>query len=172
MLRRLKTALLAPLRTADRYVLVHYPVVAMMQQAVATCEGRPESGGILLGSVRGPHLEITAFTPSAPADERTMTRFVRRDHAHQAAADDAWKRSAQEIGFMGEWHTHPSGPPVPSGIDHASWAKLAAHTGYPLCFLLASPQGWRGFHVSRRRGGAANTALSEHERGALGVVLR
>jgi integrative and conjugative element protein (TIGR02256 family) len=172
MLCRLKTALLAPPRTNDRYVLVHYPVVAMMQQAVATCEGRPELGGILLGSVRGPHLEITAFTPSAPADERTMTCFVRQDHAHQVAADDAWNRSAHEIGFMGEWHTHPSGSPVPSGIDRASWSRLAAHTGHPMCFLLASPQGWCGFHVSRRRGGAANAALAEYEWGTLGVVLR
>lgn len=62
MLRRLKTALLAPLRKADRYVLVHYAVVAMIEKAVATCEGRPEAGGILLGSVRGPHLEIRTFT--------------------------------------------------------------------------------------------------------------
>ncbi|WP_410052160.1 Mov34/MPN/PAD-1 family protein [Bradyrhizobium sp. SZCCHNRI3042] len=143
-----------------------------MEQAVAACEGRPESGGILLGSVRGPHLEITAFTRPAATDEGTMTHFVRRDPAHQAAADDAWKRSAQEVGFMGEWHTHPSGPPMPSGIDRMSWANLTTHMGHPMCFLLASPQGWRGFHVSYQGGLSANTALAEHERGALGVVLR
>ncbi|WP_398471493.1 Mov34/MPN/PAD-1 family protein [Tardiphaga sp.] len=172
MLRRLKAALLARPHTADRYVLVHYPVVAMMQKAVATCEGKPESGGILLGSIRGPHLEITALTVPAPADVRTMTRFVRQDRVHQAAADNSWKRSAQEIGFMGEWHTHPSGPPVPSTIDRASWAKLTAHMGHPMCFLLASPQGWRGFYVPLRDDGSPDVALAEYERGALGIVLR
>jgi integrative and conjugative element protein (TIGR02256 family) len=170
MLRRLKTALLAPLRTADRYVLLHYSVVAMMQEAVATCQDRPESGGILLGSVRGPHLEITAFTVPAATDERTMISFVRQDRTHQVAADRAWKLSKGEVGFMGEWHTHPSGPPAPSMIDRGSWARLAAQSEHPMCFLLASPQGWRGFHVTRRTGGAA--VLSECERGALGIVLR
>jgi integrative and conjugative element protein (TIGR02256 family) len=170
MLRRLKTALLAPLRTANRYVLVHYPVVAMMQEAVAICQNQPESGGILLGSVRGPHLEITGFTIPAATDERTLISFVRQDRAHQEAADRAWVHSKGEIGFMGEWHTHPSGPPLPSMIDRGSWARLAAQSEHPMCFLLASPQGWRGFHVTRRTGGAA--ALAECERGTLGVVLR
>jgi integrative and conjugative element protein (TIGR02256 family) len=172
MLRRLKTVLLAPLRTSDRYVLVHYPVVTMIQEAAATCEGRPESGGILLGSVRGPHLEITGFTQPARADVRTMVSFIRQDRSHQAASDQAWKHSDREIGFIGKWHTHPSGPPVPSMIDRASWARLAEQSGYPMCFLLASPHGWRAFHVTRRRGGAANSALAECERGALGIVLR
>jgi integrative and conjugative element protein (TIGR02256 family) len=170
MLRRLKTVLLAPLRTADLYVLVHYPVVTMMQEAVSNCEERPESGGILLGSVRGPHLEITGFTRPAAADERTLVSFVRQDRAHQAAADQAWKQSDREIGFMGEWHTHPSGPPQPSIIDRGSWARLAAQSEHAMCFLLASPQGWRGFRVTRRTGGAS--VLTECERGALGVVLR
>ena len=95
-----------------------------------------------------------------------MTRFVRQDHAHQAAADDAWRRSEREIGFMGEWHTHPWGQPEPSWIDRANWATLAAHSGHPMCFLLASPQ------VTRQKRCAANAALAECERGALGVVLR
>lgn len=172
MLGRLRNVLPARRRAADRYVLVHYPVVAMMQRAVATCEGCAESGGILLGSVRGPHLEITAFTSPAPADERTMSRFVRQDRAHQVAANDAWMRSAHQVGFIGEWHTHPFGGPAPSRIDRASWARLVAYTGHPMCFLLAAPEGWRGFRVSSSIFDLANPALVEHERGDLGVVLR
>lgn len=172
MLRRLKNALLAPLRPVDRYVLVHYPVVAMMREAVATCEGQPESGGILLGSVRGPHLEITGFTTPARADERTMVSFVRQDRSHQAAADQALNKSDHEIGFIGEWHTHPSGSPIPSIIDQSSWAELAGRCSYPMCFLLASPQGWRGFHVASQKPGTSYAELVEHERGVLGVVFR
>jgi integrative and conjugative element protein (TIGR02256 family) len=172
MLRRLKNVLLAPLRGVDRYVLVHYAVESMMLDAVATSSARPESGGILLGSVRGPHLEIVDYTKPGRNDERSMTSFARQDLSHQIAADRALKKSEHDVGFIGEWHTHPSGAPVPSMIDRASWSRLAEQSGHPMCFFLASPQGWRVFQVAPRKSSATPSELAECERGVLGVVFR
>lgn len=151
MLWRLKTALLASLRNANRYVLVHYPVVTMMQEAVATCPNQSDSGGILLGSVRGRHLEITGLTMPEATDERTVMSFVRQDHAHQAAADFGWRHSMGDVGFMGEWHTHPSGPQVPSMIDRGSWALLAAQSEHPMCFPWRAPGRAAGLRASGER---------------------
>lgn len=170
MLRRLKHVLLAP--KLDRFVLVHYAVVHKMEEAVATCRGQPESGGILLGSIRGPHLEITGFTNPGSADQRSMSYFIRQDRSHQVAVNHALEISSNRVSFIGEWHTHPFGQPIPSMADKSSWAGLVTKSNHAMCFLLASPQGWRGFWFSRRRVGYSLSELVEYERGDLGIVFR
>jgi integrative and conjugative element protein (TIGR02256 family) len=172
MLRRLKDVLRVGRLKDSRYVLVHYKVVQMIISAVHTCQNQPESGGILLGSLRGPHLEITDFTRPAGGDWRSMTSFVRQDPSHQRAASAAWGQSGRTVGFLGEWHTHPSGPPIPSSVDRASWADMTRKSQYPMFFLLASPGGWRGFLTTRTRASVLHTEMVEHERGMFGLVLR
>lgn len=83
-----------------------------------------ETGGILLG--RGPdadgviHVE-EAGKPGENAERRPD--FFLRDRAHaERLAEEAWERSHSI--WVGEWHTHPTGPPVPSTRDLVTYAGL------------------------------------------------
>ena len=90
-----------------RFVLLHADCLAKMSQYTKGVERDREAGGILLGSYRGPHIEISAITEPLPTDVRARYRFDRSDPGHQVAAMSAWQSSAGTTTFAGEWHTHP-----------------------------------------------------------------
>lgn len=154
-----------------RYVLVSTPVVQMIERAAEGCAGLPENGGILLGSLRGPHLECTGFTTAGHDDERSYGQFVRKDAIHQQAAERAWLMSSHTVTFIGEWHTHPEGPPIPSSIDKKSWCKLAQSVRHPMLLLIAAPRAWNGFVALPGAVRASVRPLAHGERAESGVVL-
>jgi integrative and conjugative element protein (TIGR02256 family) len=95
----------------------------MLSGATASVDGR-ETGGILLGhdpsSTGLP--EITAAGDPGPRAVRSAHGFLRDlDHA-SALADDAYDRDGSV--WVGEWHTHPGGPPFPSPIDLSTYSDL------------------------------------------------
>lgn len=152
-------------------LLVHHAVAERLDAATATCVGRPEEGGILLGAYREGGLEVTALTEAAPTDERSLLRFVRQDPRHQEAATAAWEASSGTITVVGEWHTHPSGEPQPSGTDLRTWKRVLRRSRYPRGFVIASPGGWRAWLGMRRWATVHLTRLYLIERGNVGVVL-
>ncbi|GHH70386.1 Mov34/MPN/PAD-1 family protein [Promicromonospora soli] len=92
-----------------------------IRSEVAAEAGRLETGGILLGHDFGDVLQVTVAGGPGPNAQRSRDRFLRdRDHAAQLAAG-AWE--ADRAQWIGEWHTHPTTPPVPSPIDLASYAR-------------------------------------------------
>lgn len=91
--------------------------------ARASADSR-ETGGILLG--RGPdangviHVE-QAGEPGDHAERRPD--FFLRDRAHaEALGAEAWERSRAI--WVGEWHTHPTGPGTPSTRDLVTYSGL------------------------------------------------
>ena len=85
----------------------------------------PESGGILLGYVRAPHLEILEASEPTFWDRRLRFFFDRGSHGHREMAERRWQESEGLIRYVGEWHTHPEDYPTPSYVDRAGWIKLA-----------------------------------------------
>jgi integrative and conjugative element protein (TIGR02256 family) len=85
-----------------------------------------EAGGILLGHVRGIHLEILEATVPTRKDRRLRLFFERLIHGHQSIAERRWRQSKGLIRYVGEWHTHPEDHPTPSRLDVGEWQKLAA----------------------------------------------
>lgn len=81
----------------------------------------PESGGVLLGLYRGPHIEVTNASTPGKSDIRKNDEFKRQDCCHQQLADLLWLRSGGEITYAGEWHTHPTSDPSPSACDYKEW---------------------------------------------------
>lgn len=156
---------------AERHVLIEFPVWNMIQQASQTCAGQPESGGILLGSLRGPHLEVTGFTRPGANDQRLAFQFTRQDVLHQRTAEQAWMSSAGAVTFIGEWHTHPSGRPTPSSMDTRSWSKLVRSTRHPMLFLIAAPNAWRAFLVTAGFIRCSVRSLAVIEHGETGMVV-
>lgn len=92
-----------------------------IRQEVAAGPSRLETGGILLGHDYGDILQVTVAGDPGPNSQRSRDTFLRdRDHAARLAAV-AWE--ADRARWIGDWHTHPNTPPVPSPIDLASYAR-------------------------------------------------
>jgi integrative and conjugative element protein (TIGR02256 family) len=99
-------------------------VERQIRELARASEDRSETGGILLG--RGPdergviHVEH-AGEPGEHAERRPD--YFLRDRAHaEHLADAAWTDSRAV--WVGEWHTHPTGPPIPSMRDLVTYAGL------------------------------------------------
>ncbi len=85
-----------------------------------------ETGGILLGHDESGQAEVTVAGRPGPGAERTPNRF-RRDLAYaQQLSDDAFEADGSV--WLGEWHTHPGGPEMPSELDLRSYAEMLTDT--------------------------------------------
>lgn len=153
------------------YVLLELGVTKMLDRAAQICSGKDETGGILLGSIRGPHLHCLGYTRSGPTDLGSRFRFTRRDCLHQRAAEDAWKLSHRTVTFIGEWHTHPFGAPTPSFVDKLSWSKLARRAKHPMLFVIAAPKRWQAFRVLKSHAFCSVQPISPVELNGNCIVL-
>lgn len=95
-----------------------------------------EAGGVLLGSLRGPHLEVSGCTEPFSEDKRSRMLFDRRDPRHVIAVRTSMSESRGTIGYIGEWHTHPERSPRPSGLDQTNWRSLLSQAGHRLVFVI------------------------------------
>lgn len=157
---------------SNKWVLLSYPVVAMFDNEQAKCQNRSESGGILVGAYRGPHLEISSFTVPGPKDLRRPYSFVKQDPSHQRSATRVWKRSGGKDTYVGEWHTHPFGMPGPSMTDKQGWREIAAAAQRIMVFAIVAPLGWRLFWCNRKWSHITIAPMNIVERGQTGLVLR
>lgn len=83
-----------------------------------------ETGGILLGHESDGVPQVTVAGDPGTKAVREPLRFSRDlDHAERLA-ERAWQES--QAVWLGEWHTHPGGSPVPSDIDMASYGRHLA----------------------------------------------
>lgn len=85
----------------------------------------PEAGGILLGHVRGDHLEVVEATRPTAWDRRLRFLFERFPQGHELIAKARWGATGGVLRYLGEWHTHPEAIPSPSGTDLTEWRKKA-----------------------------------------------
>lgn len=118
------------------FVLVHPRVWKTMQTFVQRRQEQAEAGGILIGSYRGNHIEISSCTSPLPHDVRKRTLFDRLDVGHQKAASQAWKKSGGTDTYVGEWHTHPERHPAPSSLDRKTWRTVIGKQEYPVVFII------------------------------------
>ncbi|WP_081608121.1 Mov34/MPN/PAD-1 family protein [Metapseudomonas furukawaii] len=130
----------------QKLVYIHPAALELVLRYAQVGESDPESGGILLGNVRGPHLEILEATTPTRKDRRFRYLFERTPYLHQVIASLRWKRSGGEVRYLGEWHTHPEDYPRPSGTDIHEWRKLAK-SRVDQRPLLAVIVGRKGLHV-------------------------
>lgn len=89
-----------------------------------------EAGGVLIGSWRGAwassrqgHIELTQCSQPCMNDLRSRDGFERRCKHHLNTAEMAWHQSNGLESYLGEWHTHPEGDPIPSSEDMRQWRK-------------------------------------------------
>ncbi|MEW5727782.1 MAG: Mov34/MPN/PAD-1 family protein [Pseudomonadota bacterium] len=107
------------------------------QTGAAACE----AGGVLLGSLRGPHMEVLGCSEPMGQDRRTRFLFDRRDPGHVSMVRAAMAKSGGTVGYIGEWHTHPEPTPTPSGQDERNWRGLLRQAGHRLAFVILGTEG-------------------------------
>ena len=114
------------LRVVNYAVDIPRHVAARIVELAAASADGSETGGILLG--RGPADNGVIFVEEAgdpgPEAERRPDFFLRDLERAKALADDAWERD--KAVWVGEWHTHPGGPPFPSPRDLTTYTSLIA----------------------------------------------
>jgi integrative and conjugative element protein (TIGR02256 family) len=113
--------------TADNRVLVNFQdkVLAVFKRHIQQGRTDNEAGGVLLGEVRGDHLNIIEATIPTDHDKRMRFFFERHPQGHADVAQQMWYSSRGTVRYLGEWHTHPQDVPSPSGIDRSEWGRLS-----------------------------------------------
>lgn len=105
-----------------------------------------ETGGVLLGRIDMNRLTIHVTEAlRAPADSaQSPSRFVRGTESVSESHERAYYRSGGTIGYVAEWHTHPSSTAQPSVKDLltiANTARTLRGAGFPVVVVIASPSG-------------------------------
>jgi integrative and conjugative element protein (TIGR02256 family) len=130
-------------RAGLRIVAVADEVVETISAFSRRPENSREAGGILVGSYRGLHIQVTSCSGPMARDRRTATLFDRCDPGHQEFALKNWRDSARTKTFVGEWHTHPEPRPSPSRLDLQTWRHVAGNnTAGNTVFLIKGYDGW------------------------------
>lgn len=106
-------------------VYIHPEVLDVLQRHIQVGPLDVEGGGLLLGYVRGSHLEIVDATVPTKFDRRFRASFERMKDMHEQIAQKLWADSNGLVRYIGEWHTHPQDYPSPSGTDLTEWQKLS-----------------------------------------------
>ena len=100
--------------------------------------GLREIGGWLAAEQLAPgKFELVGFT--VDLDVGTHNRFASLPTTHGAQLDDILAANAGRSGrvdYLGEWHSHPTFPPVPSDIDVAAMTKMVEENRPSFATLL------------------------------------
>lgn len=92
-----------------------------------------ETGGVLLGVRAGRDSWVTTVA-HLPPEEPTPARYVLPKGATGPAVDVARARDPR-VGYLGEWHSHPTGG-GPSSSDRAVMQTLAWYLPFPQPLLI------------------------------------
>jgi integrative and conjugative element protein (TIGR02256 family) len=94
-----------------------------------------ESGGLLLGFIRGNHFDIRDVTIPYKNDFSSHSSFIRKDKKHLNIFQTLQKKN-KDITYIGEWHTHSEDSPRPSAIDLREWNIIKSTRSYPIVFMI------------------------------------
>ena len=114
--------------TPDKRTLVNFDdkILEMFRKHIQNLASDAEAGGLLLGEVRGKHLNLVEATFPTASDIRSRYSFERLPQGHAEVAQKMWTASQGTVRYLGEWHSHPQDIPIPSGLDRSEWKRLAS----------------------------------------------
>jgi integrative and conjugative element protein (TIGR02256 family) len=143
-------------------ILIEQDVLVLLSGYRQSAIAAPESGGILLGYRRGPHLHVSAATVPQPGDRQSRFSFDRQERSHQRLATAHWRDTGEAGDYLGEWHTHPESQPTPSDIDTKAWLDVTIRRDVPMLFVILGTRTslWLGVGV---RGSLTGCLVSTSE---------
>lgn len=123
--------------------VVEMPEEVMSQLIAVADRSHPfETGSCLFGSHSDDlsTLIIKGMAPISPASHGTRLDFIRRNDGLHDFFRDLWERSRGDEFYVGEFHSHQSGFPIPSEQDNVSLHGIAKAKGsqcrQPVLFLI------------------------------------
>lgn len=124
---------------------------------VATKAGRCETGGILIGRYGAEKwsADIVEATPKPHGSSAGWFWFQRSEKGLARLLEERW---SDGFHYLGEWHFHPGGSPIPSGPDIRAMQKIAHDKAYhcpsPILVILGgSPNTKWSFSATLFRNG-------------------
>ena len=105
-----------------------------------------ESGGILLGQVKGNEVYILKVTTPNKFDRAARYFFDCNKDAAQVVINYEFINSSQKTIYLGEWHTHPENYPNPSGVDKRMIGKQYFKNKLNEPFLILLIRGLNGLY--------------------------
>lgn len=105
-----------------------------------------EVGGWLLGYWSADRRDLVVTHATPPARRGTPFGVWISGDGHRERFDEAWAASEGRITYIGDWHTHPGGPALPSTRDARAMKQISADEDFrapqPLIAITALPR-WR-----------------------------
>ncbi|WP_352875329.1 Mov34/MPN/PAD-1 family protein [Mesorhizobium sp. M0959] len=87
-----------------------------------------ETGGILIGHIDSDGRAVIREATGKPRSSIFgWYTFVRKTSGLAALLKKQWRENQY---YLGEWHSHPSAPPTPSGQDRSTMRAIAGDNGY------------------------------------------
>jgi proteasome lid subunit RPN8/RPN11 len=131
-----------------------YAITTML--TAANSAGRRETGGILIGrySSRGWIADVVEATPKPKGSRSGWFWFQRSSTGLATLLEERWRNG---LHYLGEWHSHPGGQPVPSGLDIRAMRAIACDGSYccpaPILVILGSANSIWSFSATLFREG-------------------
>jgi len=118
-------------------LLLPQPILQHLRLELRSARRR-EIGGLLLGEhVEGETFRVVEATVQQSGG--SAVHFVRDPAQHQKQLDDFFARTGNDyakFNYMGEWHSHPSFEPLPSGEDIATMQSIVEDPKVGVNFLV------------------------------------
>lgn len=140
---RLETAVPMTGSVQSWKILLH-PVVVGELCLLRASKLPNETGGVLLGLVDRTHryVAVVGFLPAPPDSEVWPTSFIRGSAGLAAQVEKISRRTLGNVGYVGEWHSHPAGHnATPSRDDAAAIEICSTDTradGLPALMLIVA----------------------------------
>lgn len=115
-----------------------------------------ETGGVILGYIdqKLKTIFMVDVLDAPPDSKASPTYFVRGAEGLNERIENAAARTANIVGYIGEWHSHPAFiPPSPSGYDKKLVNYLAealADDGLPVLMVIIGRNGDLNFTVEQQ----------------------
>lgn len=107
-----------------------------------------ETGGILLGYWAVPFTEVVITDVIGPGPDamHCEDRFVPDAEYQERELARRYQEASQLYGYLGDWHSHPSGRDRPSWRDYRTLRVIAAYpearAPVPVMGILSCDEGW------------------------------
>ena len=134
------------------HLLLPRPILLRLERELKRARRR-EIGGLLLGEhVSGETFRLVEITVQRSGG--SAVHFIRDPGRHQAQLDEFFGRTGADytkFNYLGEWHSHPSFEPLPSGTDISTMQSIVEDPEVGVNFLvllIAMLTRWRHLKLS------------------------
>ncbi len=122
-------------------------IIEMMEEAMIKASPR-ETGGVYIGSAnyKTKTIHVVGLVKAPPDSRSNAVCFFRGVKGLPAAIEEVNEQSGGQLGYIGEWHSHPDGPEGMSQIDSGTVQRFKKEfeqmaSPLPVFLMIITPKG-------------------------------